>query len=149
MSSSSSHHSSRSFDETSALLPIDTNAEKPSPRSDAFSSSARPSAPLCEENAIRPAGSARGANVALRPSAGTAMPRQFGPTRRAPCARTSASSRSWRSTPSEPISAKPAEMTQSAETPSRSTCSAASSTSAPGRQITARSIGSGISSIER
>ena len=71
---------------------------------------------------MRPGGSARGANVALRPSAGTAMPRQFGPTSRAPCARTSASSCSWRSTPSEPISAKPAEMTQSARTPCRSTC---------------------------
>ena len=65
MSSSSSHHSSRSFEETSALLPIETKAEKPSPRSEAFSSSASPSAPLCDENAMRPGGSARGANVAF------------------------------------------------------------------------------------
>ena len=65
---SSSHHSSRSFEETSALFPIETNDEKPRPRSAAFSSSARPSAPLCEEKPIRPAGSARGAKVAFRPT---------------------------------------------------------------------------------
>ena len=41
----------------------------------------------------------------------TAIPRQLGPISRAPCARTSASSRSWRSAPSLPTSAKPAEMT--------------------------------------
>ena len=52
--SSSSQYSSRSFDETSALLPIETNDEKPRPRSDAFSSSASPSAPLCDENPIVP-----------------------------------------------------------------------------------------------
>ena len=43
--SSSSHHSSRSFDETSALFPIETKAETPSPRASARSSSASPSAP--------------------------------------------------------------------------------------------------------
>ena len=36
------------------MFPIETNAEKPRRRSDAFSSSARPSAPLWEENAIGP-----------------------------------------------------------------------------------------------
>ena len=60
----------------------------------------------------------------------TEMPRQFGPIRRAPCARTSASSRSWRSMPSLPVSAKPAEMTTSARTPRASACSAASTTPA-------------------
>ena len=48
------------------------------------------------------------------------MPRQFGPTRRAPCARTSARSFCWRSAPSAPTSANPAEITQSARTPFRS-----------------------------
>ena len=42
---------------------------------------------------MRPGGNERGANVALRPTALDAMPRQFGPIRRAPCARTSARSR--------------------------------------------------------
>ena len=37
---------------------------------------------------MRPGGSARGANVAFSPTARSAMPRQFGPTSRAPCART-------------------------------------------------------------
>ena len=125
MPSSSSHHSSRSFDETSALFPIETKAEKPRPRSVAFSSRASPSAPLCDEKPMRPSGSARGANVALRPRPGTAMPRQFGPTSRAPCARTSASSCSCRSRPSAPVSAKPAEITHSARTPCRSAAAAA------------------------
>ena len=99
------------------MLPIEMNDEKPRLRSDAFSSSASPSAPLCEEKAIGPGGSARGPKVAFSDGAATAMPRQFGPTRRPPCARTSASSCSWRSRPSSPISAKPAEITQSARTP--------------------------------
>jgi hypothetical protein len=141
------HHSSRSFDETSALLPIETNAEKPRPRSDAFSSIARPSAPLWDDSAIRPGGGAPGAKVAFKPIPGTAIPRPFGPMSRAPCARTSASSCSWRSTPSAPISAKPAEMTQSARTPFRSDASADSSTCSPGTQMTARSTWSGISAI--
>ena len=61
-----------------------------------------------------PGGVERDANVALRLGPATEIPRQFGPIRRAPWARTSASSRSWRSMPSLPISAKPAEMTTSA-----------------------------------
>ena len=66
--------------------------EKVSARSFAFSSSARPSAPLCDENPTLPGGSAFGPKVAFRRGAAAAMPRQFGPTRRAPWARTSASS---------------------------------------------------------
>ena len=46
-----------------------------------------------------------------------ATPRQFGPIIRPPYERTSASSRSCRSAPSRPTSAKPAEITQSARTP--------------------------------
>ena len=41
------------------------NDEKPRLRSDAFSSSASPSAPLCDEKPIGPGGSARGPNVAF------------------------------------------------------------------------------------
>ena len=55
MPGSSSHHSSRSLDETSALLPIETKAERPRPRASARSRSASPSAPDCEEKPIRPA----------------------------------------------------------------------------------------------
>ena len=83
MCSSSSQYSSRSFEETSALLPIETKLDSPSPRVSASSSSARPSAPLCEENAIRPGGAARRANVAFSRLAVDATPRQFGPISRA------------------------------------------------------------------
>ena len=55
-------------------VPIETNEEKPRLRSDAFSSNASPSAPLCEENAIGPGGSARGPKVAFIDGAATAMP---------------------------------------------------------------------------
>ena len=88
------------------------------------------------------------ANVAFRLGAGDAIPRQFGPISRAPYERTSASSCSCRSTPSDPISANPAEITQSARTPLRSASSAAARTCSPGTQMTARSIASGISSID-
>ena len=115
----------------------------------AASSRASPSAPLCDEKPMLPGGVERDAKVALRLGPATEIPRQFGPIRRAPYARTSASSRSWRSRPSLPVSAKPAEMTTSARTPCASACSAASITPAAGTQITATSTGSGISSTER
>ena len=118
------------------------------PRDSAASITARPSAPLCDEKPIEPHRGAFAAKVALSRGAAAAMPRQFGPISRAPCERTSASSRSCRSTPSAPISAKPAEMTQIARTPLRSASSAAGSTCSPGTQITTRSTGSGISSID-
>ena len=106
------------------MFPMETKAEKPRPRSAAFSSSARPSAPLCEEKRDGPGGNGRGregrvqADRAARRCRGSS-----GPTRRAPCARTSASRRSWRRMPSIPISAKPAEMTQRARVPFASAAS--------------------------
>ena len=54
VSSSSSQYSSRSLDETSALLPMETNAENPSPRTLAASSSASPRAPLWDAKPIGP-----------------------------------------------------------------------------------------------
>ena len=64
-----------------------------------------------------PGGAAREAKVALSRTAADEMPRQFGPRSRAPCARIDASNDCWRSSPSEPTSAKPAEITQTARTP--------------------------------
>src|SRR3954451_5665389 len=84
VASSSSHHSSRSLEETSALLPTDTKEVTPRPVASARSSSASPSAPLCEEKPILPGGKLRGAKVALRRAAVEAMPRQLGPERRGP-----------------------------------------------------------------
>ena len=95
-----------------------------------------------------PLGAERAAKVAFRRGPATAMPRQFGPIRRAPWARTSASNCSCRSAPSLPTSANPAEITTSARTPLRSASSAAASTCSPGTAITARSTGSGISATE-
>ena len=95
-----------------------------------------------------PLGAERAAKVAFSRGPATAIPRQFGPISRAPCERTSASSRSCRSAPSLPTSAKPAEMTTSARTPLRSASSAAASTCSPGTEITARSTGSGISATD-
>ncbi len=148
VSGSSSQYSSRSFDETSALLPIETNDERPSPRPSAASRSASPSAPLWDETATFPGGSALGPNVAFSRAADTAMPRQLGPTSLAPCARVTASNSSCLRSPSAPTSAKPAEITQSAFVPARSASSAASSTCSPATQITARSIESSISAID-
>ena len=108
------------------MFPIETNAERPSPRDSAASSSASPSAPLWEEKPMLPGGAEREANVALSLTAAEEMPRQLGPSSRAPCARTSASSASWRSSPSGPTSANPAEMTQTARTPASRTDSTAS-----------------------
>ena len=118
VSRSSSQYSSRSLEETSALLPIETNAERPRPRAGACSSSARPSAPLCDEKPIGPGGerARRERRVQRRPGDGDARG-SSGRSRRAPCARTSASSCSWRRAPSLPISANPAEITQSARIP--------------------------------
>ncbi len=96
-----------------------------------------------------PSGNALGAKVALSPRPVAAIPRQFGPTSLAPCSRTSASRRSCAAAPSSPVSANPDEMTQSARVPCRSALAAASSTRVAGTQMTARSTGSGISSIER
>ena len=75
-----------------------------------------------------PAGMCGGPKVAFNRGPDTAMPRQLGPTMRPPWARTTSSSRSWRSAPSTPNSANPAEITHKARTPVRSAQLAASST---------------------
>jgi hypothetical protein len=76
----------------SALLPIDANADRPIPRDTLASSSARPSAPLWDEKPMFPETGARGAKVAFSRTAADEIPRQFGPSSRAPCARTRARS---------------------------------------------------------
>ena len=95
-----------------------------------------------------PAGKLCGAKVAFRPGPAEKIPRQFGPISRAPCARTLASSCSWRRTPSMPVSANPAEITQRARVPFAIAASASASTMSPGTQKTARSTTSGMSAID-
>ena len=60
------------------MLPIETNAESPSPRASARSRIARPSAPLCDEKPILPGGNARGAKVAFSPEAVDGDPEAVG-----------------------------------------------------------------------
>ena len=114
---SCSQNCSRSLGDRSARLPIDANADSPSPSASACSSSAIPTPPLCEDTATLPGRGAVGANVAFRPAGVLSTPRQLGPTSRIPVARHRDSRSRWRSAPSAPVSAKPAEMTTRLRTP--------------------------------
>ena len=72
--------------DTSARLPALTNEESPSPRLDAFSRIAVPSAPDWQKNPARPRCGIDGASEALSmtPGAVLMIPRQLGPIRRRP-----------------------------------------------------------------
>ena len=79
----------------------------------------------------------------------TAIPRQFGPISRAPCARTSASSRSCRSAPSRSDLREPGrDDDERANAGVERLARRPSSTAAAGSAITARSTGSGISATD-
>ena len=74
----------------------------------------------------------------------TKMPRQFGPISRAPCARTRASSCSWRRAPSAAgLGEAGRDHAERLASPSRSAASASASTRSPGTQKTARSTALG------
>ncbi len=94
MRGSSSQKHSRSFPETSALLPIETNEEKPSERAVAMLMTASPRAPDCDMKATRPSGGYAWANVPFILTSGSVLmtPMQFGPTSRIPWARHSSTS---------------------------------------------------------
>ena len=148
MLSSSSQYSSRSLDDTSALLPIDTNADMPRPRWEASSITARPTAPLCDEMATFPGSNWRRENVAFIFVAAAKTPRQFGPTMRAPCERTSDSRSASAFAPAGPVSANPAEITHTAFVPAASASATAPWTAPDGTAMTARSMGTGSSATE-
>src|SRR5579862_6462510 len=78
---SCSQYWSKSLPETSALLPTLTKLDRPSPRAAASDRIARPSAPLCDENATRPDGGIVGENDAFKLMAVFSTPIQLGPTR--------------------------------------------------------------------
>ena len=78
-----------------------------------------------------------------------ATPSEFGPTRRRPCARTSSNSSRCNSPPSGPASAKPAEITSTARTPTRAASSTTPATSTAGTAITTSSGGSDSSASPR
>jgi len=145
---SCSQYSSRSLPETSALLPSDANIDSPSPISRIEASTASPSAPDCDENAMLPASGSVAANDACSRTAGSVLmiPMPFGPMIRMPCSR--ARSRISRSAaaPASPTSLKPEVTMTRPRTPFRAQLSTTPRTSAFGTAITARSIASGIAS---
>ena len=99
---------------------------------------------------IEPGRAGTGAKVALRLSSGSVLmtPMQLGPIMRTPAARTAA--RSWRSrsTPSPPISEKPAVITTSPFTPLAMHSSTTAWTWSRGTMTTAKSTSSGIADTE-
>ena len=147
-SSSFSHASSRSFSLTSTLLPIETNWEKPMPRSSQRLITAQPREPDCEAKPSGPLSVGLGEKVESSATAGLLLtaPMQFGPSRRAPASRHIAASFSCSAFPSAPISPKPAVMMQIAFAPCFRHSATACSTPASGTMISARSIFSGTSS---
>ena len=136
---SCSHHSSMSLLETSSLLPTDANEEMPMPSRDSWPASAKPSPPDCVTSPAVPGCGWVAANVASRPEPGTAMPKQFGPTRRIPWRRQIASKSA------DAGASSPAVITTMAFTPLAPQASATSMTPAGGMAITARSGASGNS----
>ena len=147
MAGSSSQKRRRSLPERSALLPTETNDERPIPSSRECSSSAIPKPPLWESIPTLPRGGMSEAKVALSIASGAVLitPRQFGPTRRMPLARQiSISSRCARA-PCSPTSANPAVRTTSARTPSSPQARATSRTPSIGSATIASSTGSGKS----
>ena len=114
----------------------------PRPRAAAWPSSARPSAPDCEDSASPPGATPTRPMRACRltPGAVLTTPSALGPTSRSPWARTASSTASSRSRPSgSSVSEKPAETTSSARTPQRAASRTTPSTSAAGTATTASS----------
>ena len=66
------------------MLPTETKDETPSPRRSSPSSTARPTAPLCDETATVPGANPADEKVAFMCTSLEARPRQLGPIMRAP-----------------------------------------------------------------
>ena len=130
---------------TSALLPSDTNCEKPSPTSRAASSIATPRAPEWEANATEPGSAGAGVNDASMRTSGSVLitPMQLGPTIRTPAARTRPSTARSNAAPASPPSRKPAVITTRPPTPTARHSSIEAGTASRGTITTARSGGPG------
>ena len=149
MLGSSSQYSSRSFEETSALLPIETNDERPRPRAAACSSSASPSAPLCEENPMLPGREVCGAKVAFSPGPATKMPEavradQPGAVRAHPREQLLLAAHAL----DAGLGEAGRDHAERPRAPFASAASASARTASPGTQKTARSTTSGMSAID-
>jgi hypothetical protein len=96
-------------------------------------------APDCDTKPSDPGSAAPRAKVALSPSSGRAMPRQFGPISRTPPRRAASSSARSSFAPSGPTSEKPAVMITAERTPARPHSAITSGTVLAGVATTARS----------
>ena len=149
---SSSQYWRKSLPERSALLPTETNDDRPSPSvARRCSSSAIPSRRSARGTPTVPGGGAVGREGRVQPHRRAVLrtPRQFGPTSRMPARGRSSSSSCWRATPSSPTSAKPAEITTSAPSARAAHSRATSTTAAAGIATTARSTGPATSRTDR
>ena len=100
-------------------------------------------APLWLRKPTLPGRAIAPAKVALRPVSGFITPRQFGPMIRMPPRRACSMIRRSSSTPSGPISLKPAEMMIAPWTPASTHSPMMPGTVGAGVTMTARSTGSG------
>src|SRR5215467_6593170 len=128
--------------------PSDTMLEKPIRFGVAQSSIAVHTAPDWDTRPSDPGSAAPRAKVAFSPSAGRAMPRQLGPTRRTPQRRAFSSSARSSFAPSAPTSEKPAVITTAERTPAFPHSSITSGTVLAGVATTARSTRAGILATE-
>ncbi len=110
-----------------------------------------PMAPDWVNRPMRPEAGRSGASEALSRTASELlmMPKAFGPMIRMPYERAWRTSSRWRSRPSAPHSAYPAERTTRPWTPCSPQSATASGTRSAGTATTARSTGSPISPRER
>ena len=133
---------------TSSIEPSDTIELKPTSSCAAQSRMAVRSAPDCEMKPTRPGLAMPAANVAFSRSMGFMMPRQLGPITRMPYVR--ACSSTWRSssTPSGPISLKPALMMITPLMPASPHSVTRPGALLAGVTITARSTGSPMAPME-
>ncbi len=136
--------------ETSALFPVATKDDTPTPSSSRRRRTAAPMVPDCDETATRPGRGATSAKVATRRTSGAVLrtPMVLGPMRRMPSRRAWSTRAASRRAPSAPVSAKPAEITTSPCTRLRPHCSTTSGTWSAGTTTTARSMSSGTSRID-
>jgi hypothetical protein len=128
----------RSPHPTSIIVPTLASAEKPTFSMRLWSRMAVSRAPLWLSSATLPGRAMAPAKVALKPDGGFITPRQFGPTTRILPRLASSRTRRSSSTPSGPVSLKPAEMMMAPFTPACTHSPMISGTAGAGATMTAR-----------
>ncbi len=148
VSRSCPRYSRKSTSFRSAMLPSDTNFEKPMLMDRAQSRMAVAMAPDCDSMPTSYWNGAVSAKVAFIPIEVLMTPTEFGPTRRTPWRRASSTSSRSARAPSLPVSRKPAVMMTTARTPFSQHSRRTSRTAAAGTVRIARSGVSGRSSTD-